>query len=53
MFQVYAVFGHSRFISILQTNVPAVLLDPDFNGMASLRNVDDHICMVCCTCKEC
>jgi hypothetical protein len=29
-----------RFISILQTNVPAVLLDPDFNGMASLHNVD-------------
>jgi hypothetical protein len=40
MAQAYAVFDHGRFIWMLQTNVPVVLLDPGLNGTASLPNVD-------------
>jgi hypothetical protein len=38
MAQAYAVLNHGRFIWILQTNVLVVLLDPGFNGTASLPN---------------
>jgi hypothetical protein len=40
MAQAFAVFGHGRFIWMLQMNVLVVLLDPGFNGMASLPNID-------------
>jgi hypothetical protein len=40
MVQAYAVFSHGRFVWMLQTDVPVVLLDPGFNGMASLLNID-------------
>jgi hypothetical protein len=32
--------GHGQFICMLQMNVPVVLLDPGFNGMASMPNVN-------------
>jgi hypothetical protein len=38
--QVNAMFGNGRFICVLQTNVPLVLLDSDLSGMAGLPSVD-------------
>jgi hypothetical protein len=34
-----AVFGHGRFIWVLQTNVLVMLLHPGFSGMAGLPTV--------------
>jgi hypothetical protein len=38
--QVDAVFGHGRFVWMLQTNVALVLLDPGLDGTAGLTDVD-------------
>jgi hypothetical protein len=40
MTQTYTVFDHGQFMWMLQMNVPVVLFDPGFNGMASLPNVN-------------
>jgi hypothetical protein len=40
MAQAYAVFGHGRFIWMLQMTVTVVLLGSGFSAVASLSNID-------------
>jgi hypothetical protein len=40
MVQADAEFFHCQFIWMVQTNMPVMLLDPDFNAAASLPNVN-------------